>query len=289
MSKVQAKAESPVTPGSGERRFFKHRIPGSAEKFIPGVVTRKGFDIKFTPNRKDIVLGKHKKVREKMKAKKSPLPLTPFPKGKIQNIRKSGFPVKKNVRHSYSLGAKQKFSSQKTESPELQGEEILKQGSDESCSPNSVTSELSVTASIHSGPSVRARPGSQSTEPTCQSLVSASDIDTNSSVTTEDKVSLMTEDTSSVGDSSSEIMEGIQPLEEIEVIHEGSPNGEENDEDASQRNSKSSESKSSPQQKYFPIFNKVTPSPRSRLRSLRDTKTRYNNMYFMMTRQVNFS
>jgi ribosomal protein S30 len=282
--KVQSKLDSPVTPSSGERRFFKHRVPGSAEKFIPGVVTRKGFDIKFTPNRKDISLGKHTKVSEKVQGnKKGPLPLTPFPKGKIQNIRRSGFLVKKNVRHSYPSGSKQKFSVQRPGSAQLQGEQVVKVESNESSSPNSVTSEMS----IHSGPSIRVKSGSQSTE-LFPSLVSASDIDTNSSVTS-DVVSQVTEETSSAGDTSSETMEGIRPLE---ASPDDSPKegGDRNDDvDAPQRDSESDKSAASPEQKYFPIFNKGTPSPKSRLRSLRDTKTRYVTCNLMVFMQENLS
>lgn len=44
--------------GIGERRFFKYRCFGFVEKYIFGVVIRKGFDLKFIFNRKEIVLGK---------------------------------------------------------------------------------------------------------------------------------------------------------------------------------------------------------------------------------------
>ncbi|XP_062597005.1 N-acetyltransferase ESCO2-like, partial [Saccostrea cucullata] len=275
--KAQIKTDSTTTPSSGEKRFFKSRCPGSAEKFIPGVVIRKGFDIKFTPNRKDIVLGKQKKNNEKSKSKKSPLPLTPFPKGKIQNIRKSALHSRNNVRHSYPLASIQKVSSQEIESSRVEGEENLVQGTEESCSPRSLSSEQSVAASIHSGPSIRVRPGSQSTANQSQELGS----DTTSSVTTEDKISLITEDTSSVADTNSEIMEGIQPIEELEESRDGTPRKQnEENQGTTQRassdctESPSTSNTSSPRQKYFPIFNKLTPSPKSRLRTLRETKSR---------------
>ncbi|XP_061191443.1 N-acetyltransferase ESCO2-like [Saccostrea echinata] len=279
--KAQIKTDTSTTPSSGEKRFFKSRCPGSAEKFIPGVVIRKGFDIKFTPNRRDIVLGKQKKGNEKPKSKKSPLPLTPFPKGKIQNLQK--FRSKNNVKHSYPLASNQKVSSQEIENSRVKEDEHLNQGSEESCSPRSLSSEQSVAASIHSGPSIRVRPGSQSTEPADQSQEPGSDVDTTSSVTTEDKMSLITEDTSSVTDTNSEVMEGIQPIVEMEESHDSTPKKQNEENKGTMKTAKGdstespSTSTSSPQQKYFPIFNKVTPSPKSRLQTLRETKSRSNS------------
>lgn len=144
---------------------------------------------------------------------------------------------------------------------------VQSESTDKTWSPNS---EASVD-SVHSGPSVRVRGGSQPTEPVCPP-----EEDVSSRSTTEDKASLITEDTSSIGDTISDVMEGIQPLETVVSSHEGTPQKT----DAPQEDTKSSESPessstASSQQKFFPIFDKVTPSPNSRLRTLRNLKSRY--------------
>nr|XP_022313901.1 N-acetyltransferase ESCO2-like [Crassostrea virginica] len=262
--KVQTKTDSPITPGTGEKRFFKHRCPGSAEKYIPGVIIRKGFDIKFTPNRKDIVLGKQKSGNDKIKSKKSSWPLTPFPKNKI---KKTGLTVKDNIRHSFPLSTTRSSLSQEG-SPVVST--VQSESTDKTWSPNSTASAQSIVDSIHSGPSVRDRGGNQPSEPVCPP-----EEDVSSSSTTEDKASLITEDISSIGDTVSDVMEGIQPLETVVSSHEGTPQKT----DAPQEDTKSSESPessstASSQQKFFPIFDKVTPSPNSRLRTLRNLKSR---------------
>lgn len=279
---VQAKINSPLkpsTPGSGEKRFFKHRCPGSAEKYIPGVVIRKGFDIKFTPNRKDIVLGKKKEGSNKTKAKKTAWPLTPFPKGKTKNAKKAGLTVKNNVRHSYPLADPRRMFSQEI-SPALSQRES--ESSNKTGSPNSVSSSQSVVDSVHSGPSIRIRAKTQTSEPAPQPLDSDSDTNTSASITTEDKTLLSTDNVMCNGDTISDVMEGIQPIETVDTEGEGSPKEPNNITNTEQEETRSSRctgshtasSTASPQQKLFPIFNKVTPSPKSRLRTLRDTRSR---------------
>lgn len=279
---IRNKTNSPLkpsTPGTGERRFFKHRCPGSAEKFIPGVVIRKGFDLKFTPNRKEIVLGKQKKGSDKTKAKKTAWPLTPFPKVEAKNSRKAGLTVKNNVRHSYPIASCQRKTSQES-SPTLSQEES--EDSNKTSSPNSVSSSQSVVDSVHSGPSIRIRTKTQTLEPASQPMNSELDIKTNSSIITEDKISLSTDNISSNGDATSDVMEGIQPIETVDSEGEGSPKKpnditntpQEETRSSSSTGSPMASSTASPQQKLFPIFNKVTPSPKSRLRTLRDTRSR---------------
>lgn len=279
---IRNKTNSPLKPstyGTGEKRFFKHRCPGSAEKYIPGVVIRKGFDLKFTPNRKEIVLGKQKKGSDKTKAKKTAWPLTPFPKGKAKNSRKAQLTVKNNVRHSYPLAACQRMTSQES-SPALSGRE--NEDSNKAGSPNSVSSSQSVIDSVHSGPSIRIRAKTMTSEPVPQPLDSELDINTNSSITAEDKISLSTDNISSNGDTTSDVMEGIQLIETVDSEGEDSPKEPNDITDTPQEETRSSGSTGSPtasstaslQQKLFPIFNKVTPSPKSRLRTLRDTRSR---------------
>lgn len=243
------------------------------------MVIRKGFDLKFTPNRKEIVLGKQKKGSDKTKAKKTAWPLTPFPKVNAKNSRKAGLTVKNNVRHSYPIAACQRMTS-KESSPALSQEES--EDSNKTSSPNSVSSSQSVVDSVHSGPSIRIRAKTQILEPASQPMNSELDINTNSSITTEDKISLSTDNVSSNGDTTSDVMEGIQPIETVDSEGEGSPKEPNDITDTPQEETRSSSSTGSPTasstasplQKLFPIFNKVTPSPKSRLRTLRDTRSR---------------